>query len=289
LGSLRGFRAPGPESLATFFTGQRALVAEFAQMAAGWDEEGLKAASTYAEAAGKIFATVRAGTEALTGLATFQRPTDHAIGEFKFATEHLVRSLAESAEVMDVDFVDGRGRVGRSGRTCLGILADGVAGLSALLTFQRPTDYAIGEFKFATEHLVRSLAESAQVMDADFVAAGAEWATAAGACLAILKTGDRRAVGAPRFRPASDFIIGEFSSPRAPGPLLRRQRRLDDDRIHRRGGPLRRGGRGRDRDPEARTRGVRAPPRLHSPERLHHRRIQIRGRASGPFLRRFGS
>jgi len=210
IADLSTIGAPGTDHLTSFMDAIRPIIQAFEDMAAEFGAEGMAAATKFAESAGKILGIVKTGVEALNSLATFIAPTKERIGEFKFATEFLVQSLGDSAAVMDTDFVANAVVWSESAGKVLGILKAGVDGLNALADFKRPTDEAIGDFKFATEFLVQSLGDSAQLMGNDFAASAAQWAEHAGKALGILKTGVEGLSELTTFKRPSDQAIGDF-------------------------------------------------------------------------------
>jgi TP901 family phage tail tape measure protein len=210
LTALGTFKVPHSDRAGVFVGALRPLVQAFADSAAQFKEEALKAAGTFADATGKVIGVVKNGVDALNALADFVRPTEQAIGDFKFAVEFLVRSLGDTAATMDIDFVAGAATFSEGAGKALTILKTGVDGLTALIDFERPTDAAIGAFKFATEFLVRSVGDSAAVMDVDFVAAAGKWSEAAGKALALLGNGVKGLSDLADFQRPTDTAIGAF-------------------------------------------------------------------------------
>jgi TP901 family phage tail tape measure protein len=210
LTTLGTFKVPHSDRAGVFVGALRPLVQAFADSAGQFKEESLKAAGTFADAAGKVVGVVKNGVEGLNALADFVRPTDQAIADFKFAVEFLVRSLGDTAATMDADFVAAAAAWSEGAGKALGILKAGVDGLTALIDFKRPTDAAIGAFKFATEFLVRSVGDSAAVMDGDFVAAAGKWSESAGKALALLGNGVKGLSELADFQRPTDQAIGAF-------------------------------------------------------------------------------
>jgi TP901 family phage tail tape measure protein len=210
LTALATFKPPHSDQAGIFAGALVPVVQSFVDSAAQFEEDGLKAAGTFADAAGKVVGVVKNGVDALNALADFVRPTDEAIGRFKFAVEFLVRSLGDSAATMDADFVVAAAAWSEGAGKALAILKAGVDGLTALVDFKRPTDAAIGAFKFATEYLVQSVGDSAAVMDADFVAAAGKWSEAAGKALALLGNGVKGLSELADFQRPTEQAIGAF-------------------------------------------------------------------------------
>jgi hypothetical protein len=210
LTALGTFKVPHSDRAGVFVGALRPLVQAFADSAAQFKEEALKAAGVFADAAGKVVGVVKNGVDALNALADFARPSDDAIGRFKFATEFLVQSLGDTAALMDADFVAAAAVWSEGAGKSLAILKVGVDGLTALIDFRRPTDQAIGAFKFATEFLIRSLGDSAAVMGADFAAAAGKWSESAGKGLALLGNGVKGLSELADFQRPTDAAIGAF-------------------------------------------------------------------------------
>lgn len=210
LGALRTLVLPGGEQTSAFFTGLNTLVQGFVDSANSFETDGLKAGVVYAEAAGKIVSMVKTGTEALAALVNFVRPTDQAIGDFKFAVEKLVVSFAESAQVMDVQFMAGAVIFSEAASASVAVVKDGVDALTKLTTFVRPSDKAIGDFKFAVEKLVQSFGDSAALMDPAVLEHAKTFSDAAGKAVAILDTGVKGLSALSDFKRPSDQAIGDF-------------------------------------------------------------------------------
>jgi hypothetical protein len=62
---------------------------------------------------------------------------------------------------MTTEFTDGAVRFAGAAAAGIATLKPGLEGCALLLDFIRPSDFIIGEFKFAVEHLVRSFGDSA--------------------------------------------------------------------------------------------------------------------------------
>jgi TP901 family phage tail tape measure protein len=210
LTALGTFKVPHSDRAGIFAGALVPVVQSFVDSAAQFKEEALKVAGTFADAAGKVVGVVKGGVDALSALSDFVRPSDEAIGRFKFAVEFLVHSLGDTAAMFESDFVAGAAVFSEGAGKALGILKAGVDGLTALIDFKRPTDAAIGAFKFATEFLVRSLGDSAAVMDTDFAAAAGKWSESAGKGLALLGNGVKGLSELADFRRPTDAAIGAF-------------------------------------------------------------------------------
>ncbi len=223
--ALTGLAAFNPATMAPtdaqrggFLAALAPLLADLNAATTAYSEESAKAATRWADTSGKLLGVVKAGLDALAGLVTFVAPAQANIAAFKFATESLVTSLGDSAAVMDADFVANAAVWAEGAGKSLTILKTGADGLRALLNFVAPTQANIAAFKFATESLVRSLGDSAVVMDSTFAANAGVWATGAGKALGILKSGvdgfaalatlvvpSQAAIGAFKF--ATEFVV----------------------------------------------------------------------------------
>ncbi len=189
LAGLVTFVAPAQANIAAFKSATESLVTSLGDSAAVMDADFVANAGVWAGGAGKSLAIVKAGADGLRALIDFVAPSQANIGAFKFATEFLVQSLGDSAAVMDGTFAANAGVWATGAGKALGILKAGVDGFAALATFVAPSQTAIGAFKFATEFLVQSIADTATAMDAKAVAAAATWSDGAGKVLAVIKVG----------------------------------------------------------------------------------------------------
>jgi len=189
LAGLVNFVAPSQANVAAFKFATESLVLSLGDSAALMAGDFVARAATWAEAAGKSLGILKTGADGLTALLGFKAPSEANISDFKFATEFLMRSLGESAAVMQTDFARAAAVWSEGAGKALAILKPGVEGLTLLTTFERPTNEAIGAFKFATEHLVRSLGDSAQLMGTEAMARAVDWATSAGKIFGALQSG----------------------------------------------------------------------------------------------------
>jgi hypothetical protein len=208
LQSLIRFTRPSEYAISQFKFATEFLVKSLGESAATMDEDFVKHAADFADAAGKALATLKPGIEGLNALRTFVRPTNFIIGEFKFAVEHLVKSFGDSAQLLSDDFMKRAGDFADAAGKGLALLEPGIKGFNALGTFVRPSNVAIGEFKFAVEHLVKSFGDSAALLSEDFLSHANDFSETAGKAVDVLGTG------------AEAFTkLGDFEAPPATAVL----------------------------------------------------------------------
>lgn len=166
----------------------------YIQTAAARMGDGVEAAQEYAALAGDTVRAFLDGAELLAQLneqplAYTQQAAD-SVAAIKFMLEHAVTSLADSAALMSTEAVEHAQTFADAADATAGAMLSGLELLSALgeqgVTYGAEQERAIADLKFALEKAVTSLADAANLMDMDGVAAAKELADAAGSILGAL-------------------------------------------------------------------------------------------------------
>lgn len=153
------------------------------------DVEGVEAAGVFAASASVVMELIGAGADAFGGFDDLRIPSDAKISRLKFAIEHAVRSIEDTAATFSEDGLASATRFATAGEAVMGALGGFVDAFNAEGGIRIPNDAVISRLKFAIEHAVRSIQDTALVMDEDGVAAAQRFADAAGPVLDLLGQG----------------------------------------------------------------------------------------------------
>lgn len=185
---------PTGHALAWFVHLASSLVANFADAAQYFEAEALKAASDFAEAAGKVGGSVKQALEGLQALAQADwaeaSPSGSAMGWFTHLIDSLIRNFAAASAsfaegVLDAanDFAESAGKVGGSVKHAL----EGLTALaSANWADSSPTGSAMGWFIHLVGSLVQTFATAAQQFAAGALAAASDFAETAGKVVGLI-------------------------------------------------------------------------------------------------------
>jgi len=186
---LQTFVRPTDQAVKSFRDVSQYLVNVIAQVAADGEGPAFAGAATWADSAGKIFAAVAGGVDALTKLGTFQRPTDQAVNSFRDVAQYVVNVLAQVAADSDQGAVADAAKWADNAGRILAILKVGAEGFAALQDFRAPAEAALRAFADATATITRLIAQSSATLDADALKQAALYADTAGKVVGLLGTG----------------------------------------------------------------------------------------------------
>lgn len=170
-----------------------ALVQSIQDAAVRFDAEGLKAASTFSDAASKVGGMVKNALAGLHDLATFDfatgTPTADQMGVFAKSVTNVVQSIQDAAVGFTGPGLAAATAFSDAASKALGIIKTGVDGLTALATFTAPSAAAVDAFAVAVRELVAKFAVAAASIGTDGVTAATAFGTAANTAVNTIKTG----------------------------------------------------------------------------------------------------
>jgi len=169
------------------------LVRSIQDAATSFDTAGLKAATTFSDAAAKVGGMVKNALAGLKELAAFDfaggTPTADQLGVFAASVAAVVRAIEDAAAGFTGPGLAAATAFSDAASKALGIIKTGVAGLTALATFTAPSAAAIDAFVVAVRELVAKFAVAAASIGTDGVTAATAFGTAANTAVHTIKTG----------------------------------------------------------------------------------------------------
>jgi predicted RNA-binding Zn ribbon-like protein len=169
------------------------LVANFAQAATLFADDALAAASSFADAAGKVGSATGSALKGLQDLASADWAKSSPTGSSMAWFTHLIASLIENFRVAAQQFSDEGMKQAQSfadtATKVLGVIGGGVDGLLKLNTFVAPSKQAIDNFLAAALYVVDRFGQVAANLATEGIAKTTAFADAAGKALAATKTG----------------------------------------------------------------------------------------------------
>lgn len=194
LAGLRPGEGPSGEQLGWFRHLTESLVATMQDAAKGFEEKGLKAATEFADAAGKVGSAVKNAVDGLLALGkadwATSSPTGSAMGWFTHLISSLVENFARAGAEFQGDalkvageFADAAGKVG-------GSVKNGVEGLKSLASADwaesSPSGSAMGWFTHLIASLTQNFATAAKDFDEGALGAASAFADSAGKVVATI-------------------------------------------------------------------------------------------------------
>jgi TP901 family phage tail tape measure protein len=186
---LRDFKRPSDRAIEDFRDASQYLVRVLSQVAADSDQGLTEAGAKWAEAAGKVFAGVSSGVDALVKLQDFRRPTDRAVTDFRDVAQFVVNLMAQvAADIEDQalpkasDWADTAGKI-------FSAVGTGVDALTKLQDFERPTDQAVESFRDVSQYAVNLLAQVAADIEDQALPKAEAWGTTAIAVFGAIADG----------------------------------------------------------------------------------------------------
>lgn len=157
-------------------------VQSIADSAAMFTGDALASAKVYSDAAGSVVGLLGAAAEAFQ--TTVIVPTFEQISDLKFAIEHAVRSIADSAAMFSDDALKAAQDYSGAGKAVVDLLGSVVKAFSREVVV--PSFEQIAALKFAVEHAVRSIVDSAAMFTEKGLAAAQTYAAAAKSVVGVI-------------------------------------------------------------------------------------------------------
>lgn len=210
LEKLGNFKRPTDQAIRDFRDVSQYLIAVMLEVAQDSDQDLTEAGATWAESAGKVYASVSAGVDVLTKLQEFRRPTDRAVTDFRDVSQFLVNVMAQVAADAELGPVASAGEWAESAGKVFSSVSSGVDALVKLQTFQRPTDQAVQSFRDVSQFLVNVIAQVAADGEGPAFAGAASWADSAGKIFGALSSGVDALTKLGSFARPTDQAVNSF-------------------------------------------------------------------------------
>jgi TP901 family phage tail tape measure protein len=235
LTKLGTFKRPTDKAITDFRDVSQFLINVMTQVAHDTSIGAVIAAGAWADGAGKIFASVAQGIDALSGLDKFTRPTDQAVNSFRDVAQYVVNLFAQVAADGEAGPVEDAGKWADSAVKILQVIGTGVDALTGLNKFTRPTDQALQSFRDVSQFWVNLIVEVASHSEEEATTAAAKYAENASKILSLLGQGlsSFKELASDEFVPPSDTNLRLLadSTRRAVVAIMEASHDLDTDGV----------------------------------------------------------
>jgi TP901 family phage tail tape measure protein len=210
LGELAKYSSIGVGHIEMFNADLMELVNAFVAASVNFDEKGLKGATTYADAAGKMVAVVGPGITALTALADYKSIASDLVDQFMRDLNNLVTDFVESAGWFDDEGLKGAAVYADSVGKMVAVIGPGVTGFASLKEYGHIANEQVSLFIHDLNNLVTDFAESAGWFDAEGLKAAGVFADSAGKIVGVLSNGVQGFAALSTYRSVPQTIIQAF-------------------------------------------------------------------------------
>jgi hypothetical protein len=184
---------PTAEQFGMLTTLTVSLVQTIQDAAAQFNDLGLKSATLFAEAAGKVGGMVKNALAALSELASFDfaknTPTGSAMGLFRQMITDVVLNIQQAATAFSDEGIKSAAAFAESATKVMGLIVAGVGAFEKLAAFVAPPAAAIYAFGKALRAALNDLALVAEQVTQDAAASAAKFAESASKVVGMLGTG----------------------------------------------------------------------------------------------------
>lgn len=189
LSKLATFERPTDQAVLSFRDVAQFVVNVMAQVAHDTSLSAVVAAGVWSDGAGKIFAALGSGVDALSKLDSFERPTDQAVNSFRDVAQYVVNVFAQVAADSELGPVADAGTWADSAIKIVTLIGTGVDSLSKLEDWERPSDQAVASFRDVAQFFVNMIAQVAADTDKKAVADAATYADNASKIVGLVGAG----------------------------------------------------------------------------------------------------
>jgi len=183
---LAEFVKPAPGVIQSFATTIWWLVAKFAEVGGWMSGPALTAATTFADAAGKVLGVIMAGVDGLLKLAEFVKPAPGVIQAFATTVWWLVNRFAEVASWMGTRAIAAAAAFAESAGKAVGVIGAAVDALGKLSTFVAPLEENVSAFFRSLADFLEKMGSWSANFEADMLAATGAFAEGIGKSVAGL-------------------------------------------------------------------------------------------------------
>jgi TP901 family phage tail tape measure protein len=187
--ALADYALPDATAIDAFVLGTLYLVRQVTAAATLLSADGLKAASGFADTAGKALGLLASGVAGFKALPDLIAPTQASIDLFASSAVALVVAIERATAGLATDGLAAASGFADSAGKVLGIVASGVTGLKDLITFTAPAQSAMDAFASAVRDMMATLAAVAGTIATEGATAAATFADAVGKVFAGLNAG----------------------------------------------------------------------------------------------------
>lgn len=214
LTKLHDFERPTDQAVGSFRDVSQYVVNLLAQVAADIEGDALPQASAWAETAGKIFAALGSGVDALSKVEGFERPTDAALRSLRDVTQLAVTLIAESAAALDGETVANAATYSDAASKVVALVGNGAESFAKLATGELalPDRGRLQAFAAATQLAVIEIAAASKSISGPALAAAATYADGAGKVVSLIGGGVEGFSKLAAFTAPSAAQIAQFKS-----------------------------------------------------------------------------
>jgi TP901 family phage tail tape measure protein len=212
LTALAGFASPGVAAMDTFALAVAQITGRMIGMASRFRDQGLAAASQFAETAGTVLGIVKDGVEGLTALAGFVSPGVAAMDRFALAVAQITGRMIGMAFKFKEEGLNAASAFADAAGNVIGIIGDGVAGLAELQNFVSPGVGAIQAFALAVFDVVNEIARVAVMFSEKGLTAAKAFADAGGAVVGMMGSGVDAFLKLADFQGVGEQAVNAFAA-----------------------------------------------------------------------------
>jgi len=211
LTKLRGFEGTPLAAFVSFRAALAQAVATMIAIAQSFAASAVDAAGTFATSAGKVVGIIGSAVDGFTKLAAFEGVTDAAFVDFGSALFYTIDLFVAIAADWDAKAVEAAGVFATGAGKVVGIIGNGVEGLTKLADLKPVAQSSIQLFVAMTNDLMIRIGAAASGFSADALAAAGKFADAAGKTVGILKNGVDGFLTVDTFTGVSQAAINRFA------------------------------------------------------------------------------
>ncbi len=193
--ALADFRAPTAAALDAFAWSVGQLVTRMVGIGAWFEQNGLDAAGTFADTAGKVLATLGQGVSGLTSLFTFVAPGLGALDAFAGAVRDMVARFAWIAGTLSGDGVKAAAEFGAATGTIFGALQSATGFFNSLDGLLLPDRAGIDRLLAPIIDTLAAVTDAANRIGAGGLEAATAFSTAVGAVFGAINTAQQATGG----------------------------------------------------------------------------------------------
>ena len=186
LNKLREFQAVGPAAIYAFSSNVALLVLQIGQFTDRFTSEGLKAASAFAETAGKVVGILGSGVEGFTKLASFRGVAPAAILSFGVAIDQAVTLMAQIASRFSAEALKAASLFAETASKVIGVIGSGVDAFGKLRDFKAVPQQAIAAFGMSLDQAVTTLVSLAATFRAEALDAAGLFLSTASSSISLI-------------------------------------------------------------------------------------------------------
>jgi TP901 family phage tail tape measure protein len=186
---LAGFERVAPEAISAFALSLSDVMTALYYMAGQFTADGIAAASTFAETAGKVVGILATGVDGFKKIADFERVAPEALTAFALSLSDAISAIYYMAGQFSSEGIAAAGVFADSAGKILGMIGNGVAGLMKLSTFVAPSWASMTAFRDSIQKWSIAMIQLATMFEGYPVESAVAFADAAGKIIGMVGSG----------------------------------------------------------------------------------------------------